>query len=330
MKLRQKTNEQLFSLYDAELVCRHRSEKGLGEARRFLSHFYDFLGQFPPSVELAKKFLSQFANRRPKTFARYVSEVNGFLTWYGEKLDLKVKIARPLPQYVKDDDVDILKEAMKGKRTHKKSILRDVLLVDFAYKTGLRRTEISNLEIRDINLDGRFVTVRHGKGDKARIVPITIEITARLRSYLYGKNPHDSVFGLKPASITNKISVFAKKSGIDIHAHSLRHGCATRLLESGANIKVVQEILGHSKLDTTERYLSLTSAQLREAVDRLDEVDAEPVKMPLEATPDQEGHLMSWELAEAEGNLKQEYETKINKLKQDSINNAIELSSTSD
>jgi len=73
LRLRHLTNDQLFELYDAELLCRHRSAKELYEDRRVLKHFKDFLGQFSPSPELGKQFLSQFATRKAATMARYAA-----------------------------------------------------------------------------------------------------------------------------------------------------------------------------------------------------------------------------------------------------------------
>ena len=84
--------------------------------------------------------------------------------------------------------------------------------------------------------------------------------------------PTENVFKLKAPCIANKIRLFAKKAGISgFHTHSMRHKFACDLLERGANLKQVQELLGHENLATTEVYLSLTSNALREAVSLLDD-----------------------------------------------------------
>lgn len=84
--------------------------------------------------------------------------------------------------------------------------------------------------------------------------------------------PEEKVFKLKAACISNKIRQFAKKAGLNgFHTHTIRHKFATDLLERGANIKQVQELLGHENLATTEVYLSVTDKGLREAVSLLDE-----------------------------------------------------------
>ena len=82
--------------------------------------------------------------------------------------------------------------------------------------------------------------------------------------------PEEKVFKLKPACITMKIKKYAKAAGLkELHAHTLRHKFATDLLERGVNIKVVQQLLGHENLATTEVYLSITDKSLREAVNTL-------------------------------------------------------------
>ena len=143
------------------------------------------------------------------------------------------------------------------------------MLVELALKTGLRRSELGNLEVEDVHQD--FLVVRNGKGGKGRIIPLATTIADRLQNFIKGMKPDEKVFKLKPASISNKVRQFAKKAGIDgFHAHTMRHKFATDLLERGANIKQVQELLGHENLATTEVYLSVTDQGKRDAINLLD------------------------------------------------------------
>ena len=192
LELRQMRNSELFELYEGELAFRHRSPRGLHEAKRVLGHFQGFLGEYPPSPQLAKSFLSQYIERKPTTIARYAAVLKVFLKWYGEQLDVKIVVPKTLPSYVEKSDVDRLLEAMRTKKTHKKSAERDVLLVELAIHTGLRRSELASLSIGDIDLNRQVVIVRKGKGAKDRAIPLSDAMTARLADYIEGK-PRDDL-----------------------------------------------------------------------------------------------------------------------------------------
>ncbi len=293
MELRQKTNGELFNLYDGELVFHHRSARGLHEAKRILGHFHRYIGEYPPSIELAKSFLGQFSNRKATTLYRYTAIIKGFLFWYGEKLGVKIRVPKMLPDYVEDGDIDKLIDAMRAenKRTHRQLARRDILLIDVDLHTGLRRQELSNLKVGDIDSERQLLIVRAGKGAKDRSIPLPNGLAQRLGDYVKDKAKEESVFGLAAATISGKIKRFADKAGVKLHTHSLRDTFGTRLLERGATIREVQELLGHANLGVTERYTLLTSRHLRKAIDLLD--DDQPQSQP-KTTPAPE-FRHSWE-----------------------------------
>ncbi|UCG55437.1 MAG: hypothetical protein JSV32_04355, partial [Dehalococcoidia bacterium] len=76
-------NEELFKLYDSELILRLHNEKNLRDTRTILTKFKNYLGEFPPSLELAKSFLTQYADKKPRTLYRYVQMLGSFMKWYG-------------------------------------------------------------------------------------------------------------------------------------------------------------------------------------------------------------------------------------------------------
>jgi len=268
--LRTKNNEELFSLYKAELALRIRNQRNLSRYRQVLDQFQEFLADNPPSSMLAKSFLSKWAESKAATLYKYLGIIKGFLNWFGEDIDLKVKLPHQLPEYIEDESIQKLIATIKTKQTHKKAIDRDILLVELAYNSGLRRGELANLEVGDILITEKALIVRDGKGLKDRTVPLPSRVLKLLEDYIQNMNTDDRVFNVKPAAISDKISRIAKRAGVKIHAHSLRHGYATRLLEKGANLKAVQELLGHSRIGTTETYLSLLPRHLRQTVDLLD------------------------------------------------------------
>jgi len=191
------------------------------------------------------------------------------MKWYGEPIDdFKVKLPKTLPTYTEDGDIERIFEAI-DKKTHKGCIVRDSLLVELALKTGMRRSGLANLEIRDIHSD--FLVVRNGKGGKDRVIPLTPVLCQRLQNFVRDRLPEEKVFSLKAPCITMKIKQFARKAGLNgFHAHSMRHKFATDLLERGVNVKVVQELLGHENLGTTQVYLTVVNQSLRDAVKLLD------------------------------------------------------------
>jgi len=145
------------------------------------------------------------------------------------------------------------------------------------WRTGLRRAELSNLEVKDIHSD--FLVVRSGKGKKDRIIPLTPSIAEKLHNFTKEIKPNEKVFKLNPTSLGMKIKDLAKRAGLnDFHCHSLRHKFATDLLDHGADIRAVQQLLGHTNLNTTQVYLSITDKSLREAVNRLESKPRESIR----------------------------------------------------
>ena len=104
-------------------------------------------------------------------------------------------------------------------------------------------------------------------------------MAAKLHEFIKTKGPNERVFGLSPESLGMKMKQLAKKAGLsDFHAHTLRHKFDTDVLESGTNVKVLQSLLGHENLNTTEVYLSITNKDLYAAAKRLDEHNNRPIK----------------------------------------------------
>jgi len=129
LDLRQKNNTELLQLYDGELALHHRSSRGIKEAKRVLGHFHEYIGEFPPSPELAKAFLAQFSKHKATTLARYTAILKVFFKWYGEEFDINTQVPKILSTYVDSKDIDKLLEAIRSKKTHKKNV-HSLLLVD--------------------------------------------------------------------------------------------------------------------------------------------------------------------------------------------------------
>ena len=139
--------------------------------------------------------------------------------------------------------------------------------MDTAVMTGMRRGELANLRIRDLPFETNRIFVQKGKGDRDRVIPMHPKLQDNLYILCIGSAPNELVFQMLPQSLGMKFHIWAKKANVPLHTHSFRHYFATKLVERGANIRVVQELLGHSSLSTTQVYLSLTANHLEEAIE---------------------------------------------------------------
>src|SRR4030043_376886 len=100
-----------------------------------------------------------------------------FFKWYGEELDIKLRVPKILPSYVEKSDIGKLLDAIKNKRSYKNNTERDLLLIDLAIHTGLRRSELANLTVGDIDIERQLLIVRQGKGAKDRVIPLSTKMT---------------------------------------------------------------------------------------------------------------------------------------------------------
>ena len=158
--------------------------------------------------------------------------------------------------------------------------LRDRAMLEVLYATGLRRAELCALSCPDVNLERGTLTVRQGKGRKDRVVPLGAGAVAWLRRYLDEARPRLVVgpreralflsgYGeaFSPDVLTGMVSAWMKRAGLEKRGscHLLRHTCATHMHEGGADIRHIQQLLGHANLETTAIYTDVTIRQLLEA-----------------------------------------------------------------
>ena len=160
--------------------------------------------------------------------------------------------------------------------------MRDRAIFELLYATGLRKSEVVKLDLRDVELGGQQLFVREGKGKKDRVVPITQQACGWLLRYLIEARPALALHSIaSPAFFLNHqggrltggtlawwMDRYAKKSGVKASLHTFRHCVATHLLRRGASVRMVQQLLGHKKLDITQRYTHLAVSDLKAAVER--------------------------------------------------------------
>ena len=149
-------------------------------------------------------------------------------------------------------------------------------MLEMLYATGLRRMELPGVTIYDADLNRGLLWVRHGKGNRERVVPLGERAIAWLDKYLHEARPAllaadtDALFltdygePISPHQIADKVKRYMQFAGVDKpgSTHLLRHACATHMLEGGADIRFIQEMLGHANLQTTEIYTHVSIDKL--------------------------------------------------------------------
>lgn len=240
--------------------------------RLYLSRWLD-----PKTEKPLKRVTQNYFMIALRTFLRYLAK-SDIETLSPEKVELGDSDARPL----KVLDETQLKSLLEAPDTTDKSGLRDRAILETLFSTGLRVSELAALNRDTINLTRREFGIV-GKGGKERVVFISDSACDALERYLEARqdafaplfirfqgrvNPDNKgeAMRLTPRSIERIVEKYVKKLGISVKAtpHTLRHSFATDLLINGADIRSVQEMLGHSNISTTQIYTHVTNAYLKD------------------------------------------------------------------
>lgn len=226
------------------------------------------------------------------TLARRTSSVKTFFAWAVRRgivdTDPAARLQTPrahrtLPAVLRADQaLDAMAAAKSGADEGDPLALRDRLIVELLYATGIRVGELCGLDIDDVDLGSRLVRVL-GKGDKQRTAPFGAPAEDAVRAWLADGRPAMATPDSGPALLLGTRgkrldprqartvvhqTVSAVDGAPDMGPHGLRHSAATHLLEGGADLRIVQELLGHSTLATTQLYTHVTVARLRAVHDQ--------------------------------------------------------------
>lgn len=231
----------------------------------------------------------------PNTIRHRASTIRAFLAWlvrsgvitYHPYLAFPTpKVPRPLPRPVAEGDILRIIEAM--------STPRNRAIVELLYSSGLRISELTSLDLTSIDLAARTVRVM-GKGGRERLVPIGEPACDAIRAHLetrwHSADPRADPLFLSPlgarltdGAIRRMLHKIRKELGLTqrVTPHSFRHSFATHLLDHGADIRVIQILLGHESIQSTQRYAAVSLGHLRESYDRShprakSKVDAKPM-----------------------------------------------------
>lgn len=226
-------------------------------------------------VRVLAEYAAELGRGRPRlapaTVARKLAAVRSFLRFtLGRSRVPDVPLAprrpRRLPDVPKREEVEALLAGLEGDGPLP---LRNRALVELVYSAGLRSAEAVGLDLADVDFEQELVRVR-GKGSKERVVPLGEEAAYWLSLYLRSARPQlargaDDAFFL---SIRGRRLETSTLRRLVRHPHRLRHAFATHLLEGGADLRTIQELLGHSSLSTTQVYSHVDGRRLRRVYDR--------------------------------------------------------------
>ncbi|MGB0915321.1 MAG: site-specific tyrosine recombinase XerD [Crocinitomicaceae bacterium] len=256
-----------------------------------LQEFAEPINLSPQDVQL--KHLQQFIlelyelGLSARSQARIISGVKQFFNYLILEEDLKIdpsellelpKIGRKLPEFLTVDEIDRIIEAidLSSNEGH-----RNKAIIETLYSCGLRVSELVNLRLEELFFNEGFIRVI-GKGDKQRLVPVSPSVEKEIgiynenfRRHMNIKSGHESfVFLNRRGAQLTRVMIFTivkqlvEKAGINksVSPHTFRHSFATHLLEGGANLRAIQEMLGHESITTTEVYTHLDQSYIKEAI----------------------------------------------------------------
>jgi integrase/recombinase XerC len=252
-----------------------------------LEDFRNFLGE--AALEkidylLLRKYLALLKekNLSNRTVNRHLSSLRSFFRFLTRESLIKAnpilslsspKQEKYLPSFLTEEEVAKLIDAVIPKDERG---LRDRAILETFYSTGIRISELANLSKEDFDFIGGIVKVM-GKGKKERIVPIGDKAISAIREYLdKRKKQTDAIFlnkngeAITTRGIRNIVGKYIRLAGIKqgVSPHTLRHSFATHLLNRGADLRSVQELLGHANLSTTQIYTHLTTDKLKSVYDK--------------------------------------------------------------
>lgn len=245
-----------------------------------LREFYDFALEDKIDIELVRKYLrklyenkysSRSISRKVSTLKSYFKylESEGIIKDNFMRLISNPKIEKTLPNYLNYEDLEKL---LAFPNRSNKYGLRDALILEMLYSSGVRVSELANMKLNDIDFKERKILIL-GKGNKERYVYYGSKCAELLDKYLkldHRESPYLLIGKrsdrLNEREIRSIVTDTAKKAGIEVHVspHTLRHTYATHMLNDGADLKSVGDLLGHESLSTTQIYTHVSNERLRQ------------------------------------------------------------------
>lgn len=245
-----------------------------------LKHFVLWLNV--PVEEVVNKHILHYIDflmrkrLKPKTINCHLVSIRGFYEYLHNEEEILIpnpvkrgyvlKQSKPLPKHLRDEEVEKLFTVIKN--------LRDRAMFKVMLRCGLRVEEVANLSLRSLYLKRRLILVKDGKGSKDRVVYISDDAYEALVKYLRSRPPSKArklflvekgIYKGRPLSvrgIQKRMEYYARKARVKSSCHHLRHTMATQLLNADMDLVSIQDLLGHSRIGTTERYIKVSNLKV--------------------------------------------------------------------
>jgi site-specific recombinase XerD len=254
--------------------------------RTYTSYFEDFINYFSnheiqnlTTTEI-NKYILELIESKNISGSQQNQRINSIKFYYEKVLKREkqyISIERPnkesrLPDVLSKAEIKAIFESTSN--------LKHKCILEIIYSAGLRRGEVLKLQPEDIDSKRMRIKVRGGKGKKDRYTLLSEGVLKDLRNYFKAYKPKTWLFeGINngpysSTSIAKVIKKCATKAGIKkrVHVHMLRHSFATHLLEQGTNLRIIQELLGHEDIKTTEIYTHISSLEIDKVINPIDEI----------------------------------------------------------
>jgi site-specific recombinase XerD len=288
--------------FDARLAARGMAEKtrrAYGNDVGALAAWASEAGVGPADLDyrLLRRYAARLAGGAgegagralsPRTVARKFASIRAFFGQMVERGELQQNPAdlitharrrAPLPKALRTDEVEQLLDRLPVGTALES---RDRAMLELTYSCGLRCEEVVNVDVGDLDFDAEELRV-HGKGSKTRVVPVGEPAQRAIERYLASARPalvqqpdEPALFlskrgrRLSPSDVRRRLRAWLRHAGLsgDASPHALRHSFATHLLEGGADLRAIQELLGHASISTTQIYTRVESSRLRRQYSR--------------------------------------------------------------
>jgi len=287
----------------------HRRESDI---RRFIGWCDDRSIDHPnqvtkPILESYQRYLFHYRQERnqqplsPTSQNHYLTSIRQYFKWLTQENYLlynpasELIIIQQTPSLPVVLSLDEINQLMQQPDTNTPGGIRDRAILELFYSTGIRRSELCHLQLKDISLARKTLYVRQGKGNKDRLLPIGDSALAWLQRYLnqarheYVTEIHEETLFLndygdafRDSKLGDKVKRFMRNAGIDVlgSCHLLRHAMATHMLENGAELRYIQVMLGHANVNTTQIYTHVSIRKLQEVHKRTHPSDCQTMVEP--------------------------------------------------